>query len=128
MRNKREPHPRFDDREKRMNEYIEANPLKRNMTIWRSMSLPTLVLKKARKDKRLFFPGIVSFSKSMQHSASYYDPNPKEKDVVPFLIKMNAKKGDRIAPPYQIKNGKMVGYPEESEFNAPSKTNIRIIN
>ncbi len=127
LRNKREPHPRFDDREKRMNEYIEANPLKRNMTIWRSMSLPTLVLKKARKDKRLFFPGIVSFSKSMQHSASYYDPNAKEKDVVPFLIKMNAKKGDRIAPPYQIKNGKMVGYPEECEFNAPSKTNIRII-
>ena len=25
------------------------------------------------------------------------------------------------------KNGKMVGYPEECEFNAPSKTNIRII-
>lgn len=47
--------------------------------------------------------------------------------MVPFLIKMNAKKGDRIAPPYQIKNGKMVGYPEECEFNAPSKTNIRII-
>jgi len=127
LRKKKEAHPRFDEREKRMNEYIEANPLKRNMTLWRSMSLPELVLKKARKEKRIFCPGIVSFSKSMQHSASYYDTNPREKDVVPFLIKMNAKKGDRIAPPYQIRNGKMVGYAEECEFNAPSKTNIRIM-
>lgn len=119
-------HPRFDEREKAMNDYIRSNPLKRNMTLWRSMSLPTLVLKKARKDKRIFCPGIVSFSKSMQHSASYYDPNPRDKDVVPFLIKMDAKKGDSIAPPYQIRNGRMVGYAEECEFNAPSKSNIRI--
>lgn len=126
LRKKKEEHPRFDEREKRMNEYIEGNPLKRNMTLWRSMSLPELVLKKARKEKRIFCPGIVSFSKSMQHSARYYNPNPKDKDV-PFLIKLNAKKGDRIAPPYQIRNGKMVGYPEECEFNAPSKSNIRIM-
>ena len=126
FRKKKEDNPRFDEREKRMNEYIDGNPLKRNMTLWRSMSLPELVLKKARKEKRIFCPGIVSFSKSMQHSASYYNPNPKDKDV-PFLIKLNAKKGDRIAPPYQIRNGKMVGYPEECEFNAPSKSNIRIM-
>ena len=38
----------------------------------------------------------------------------------------DAKKGDKIAPPYQIKNGRMVGYAEECEFNTPSKSNLRI--
>ena len=68
----------------------------------------------------------MSFSKSMQHSASYYDPNTP-KDRISFLIKLDAKKGDKIAPPYQIKNGRMVGYAEECEFNAPSKSKLRII-
>ena len=121
-----EDHPRFDEREKRMNEYISANPLKRNMTLWRAMSLDKDAYDRYLRRKAIFCPGIVSLSKSMQHSASFYDPNtPKGK--VPFLIKLNAKKGDRIAPPYQIRNGKMVGYPEECEFNAPSKSKLRII-
>jgi hypothetical protein len=119
-------HPRFDEREKAMNEYIRSNPLKRNMTLWRSMSLDTDNFEKYRKRKRILNPGIVSFSKSMQHSASYYNPNPP-KGMVPFLIKLNAKKGDAIAPPYQIRNGKMVGYPEECEFDAPSMSKLRII-
>ena len=121
-----EDHPRFDEREKRMNEYIAANPLKRNMTLWRSMSLDEKILKKYKKNKIIECPGIVSFSKSMQHSASYYDPNTP-KDKISFLIKLDAKKGDKIAPPYQIKNGRMVGYAEECEFNAPSKSKLRII-
>ena len=119
-------HPRFDEREKAMNEYIRSNPLKRNMTLWRSMSLDTDNFEKYRKRKRILNPGIASFSKSMQHSAGYYNPNPP-KGMVPFLIKLNAKKGDAIAPPYQIRNGKMVGYPEECEFNAPSMSKLRII-
>lgn len=120
-----EGHPRFDEREQRMNEYIKANPLKRNMTLWRSMSLDSVTLGRYRRAKSIFCPGISSFSKSMQHSASYYNPNEKEK--IPFLIRLDAKKGDAIAPPYQIKNGRMVGYPEECEFNAPSKSKLRII-
>lgn len=73
----------------------------------------------------IFSPVVVSFSKSMQHSASYYNPN-LPKGEVPFLIKLNAKKGDPIAPPYQIRNGRMIGYPEECEFNAPSMSKLRI--
>lgn len=119
-----ESHPRYDEREKRMNDYISENPLKRNMTLWRCMSLNAATLENYKKKKSIFCPGVVSFSKSMQHAASYYDPNSKSK--VPFLIKLDAKKGDKVAPPYQIKNGKMVGYPEECEFNAPSKSKLII--
>ena len=118
-------HPRFDEREKAMNDYINSNPLKRNMTLWRAMNLNINAFENARKKKMIFSPVIVSFSKSMQHSASYYNPN-LPKGEVPFLIKMNAKKGDSIAPPYQIRNGRMIGYPEECEFNAPSKSKLRI--
>lgn len=119
-----ESHPRYDEREKRMNEYISENPLKRNMTLWRCMSLNAATLENYKKKKSIFCPGVVSFSKSMQHAASYYDPNSKSK--VPFLIKLDAKKDDKVAPPYQIKNGKMIGYPEECEFNAPSKSKLII--
>lgn len=118
-------HPRFDEREKAMNEYIRSNPLKRNMTLWRSMNLNTDVFENSKKSKLILCPGILSFSKSMQHSASFYNPHlPRGK--VQFLVKLNAKKGDPIAPPYQIRNGRMIGYPEECEFNAPSVSKLRI--
>lgn len=122
---KSEDHPNFDEREERMNAYIAENPLKRNMTLWRCMSLASDVLDNYKKKKSIFCPGIVSFSKSMQHAASYYDPN-LPKGQTSFLIKLDAKKGDKVAPPYQIKNGRMVGYPEECEFNAPSMSKLRI--
>ena len=61
----------------------------------------------------------------MQHAASYYDPNTPN-DRISFLIKLDAKKGDKVTPPYQIRNGRMVGYAEECEFNAPSKSKLRI--
>lgn len=119
-----EDHPRFDERERRMNAYISENPLKRNMTLWRCMDLEKSTLNAYRKRKKIYCPGIVSFSKSMQHAASYYNPNVKNK--VPFLIKLDAQKGDKVAPPYQIRNGRMVGYAEECEFNAPSKSMLII--
>lgn len=125
LNKKSEDHPRFDEREERMNAYIAENPLKRNMTLWRCMSLASDVLDNYKKKKSIFCPGIVSFSKSMQHAASYYDPNIP-KGQISFLIKLDAKKDDKVAPPYQIKNGRMVGYAEECEFNAPSKSKLRI--
>jgi SPP1 gp7 family putative phage head morphogenesis protein len=120
-------HPIFDEREKMMNDYIRSTPMRRDMTLWRAMSLNEATLNAYRKKKVIFNPGIASFSKSMEHSASFYDPNSKLKNKVSFFIQLHAKKGDPIAPPYRIKNGRMVGYPEESEFNSPSKSNLRII-
>lgn len=120
-------HPIFDEREKMMNDYIRSTPMRRDMTLWRAMSLNEATLNAYRKKKVIFNPGIASFSKSMEHSASFYDPNSNLKNKVSFFIQLHAKKGDSIAPPYRIKNGRMVGYPEESEFNSPSKSNLRII-
>ena len=125
LHSNKEEHPRFDEREARMNAYIAENPLKRNMTLWRCMDLRKTAFDNYRKKKAIFCPGIVSFSKSMQHAASYYDPNTPN-DRISFLIKLDAKKGDKVAPPYQIRNGRMVGYAEECEFNAPSKSKLRI--
>lgn len=130
---KQESSENFDTREARMNDYIRTTPLKKDVVLWRAMSLYKKDFNDYMNKKEIFNPGVTSFSKSMTHSAKFFEElNKKVKDdedenvKKTFFIKLKAKKGDHVAPPYRIKNGKMVGYPEESEFNAPSKSKLKI--
>lgn len=105
-----------------MKEWINKNPLPENKVLYRSFPVDKSKIDEfLRKKKVVGIGGFQSFSSSLEHSSSFVDKN--EYGVI---LKLDCKKGDKIAPPLRVKNDKMVGYPEEQEYIALPNATFKV--
>ena len=115
----KERNPGLEGNIKAMEDWIRRNPLPENKVLYRAIPLSKGEIDEILKKKRVVGKGgFQSLSSSLEHSASFIDSGKYG-----VILKINGKKGDKVAPPLRIEDNKMVGYSEEQEYDAlPSAT------
>ena len=107
------PNRGFDERAKAMADWIERNPMPESKVLYRSFPLEKDKIDGFIKNKRVTgIGGFQSSSASIEHSRGYLKEN-----MSGVVLIISCKKGDKVAPPLRIKDGVLIGYPEEQEYN-----------
>lgn len=112
----------FEGNIRAMEDWIGNNPMPENKVLYRAIRLPKEKINEMLKNRRVVGNGgFQSFSAALEHSASFID-----KDQYGVLLKVNCKKGDKIAPPLRIEKNRMVGYSEEQEYDALPNATFKV--